>query len=200
MLNPENLIHAFGALAVLAVAAILFLETATIVLSFLPGDSLLFVLGLSLTTFLTGTPLWVAIPAIAVAAVAGPHVGYYLGAKLGHRILERRESRFFNASMVTRTEVFFEKYGPRSLVLARFIPVLRALVPMSAGIARMPLRTFALWNAVGGVLWTVSITLLGAALGNVAWIRNNIDLVAVVIVAVSGIPIVLEYVRHRRKK
>jgi membrane-associated protein len=191
-LNPEALIASFGSFMVWGVALVLVIETGTIIASFLPGDSLLFVLGISLAAS-GAVPLPFALAVVAVAAVLGSQIGYWVGARLGAALFKRqRKTWFYNDEVVARTHEFFEKYGSRALVMARFIPVLRALVPMLAGVSRMEVRRFAIFNAIGGVLWALGITLAGYGLGHVEFVHKYLDTVILGVVALSALPIVIE--------
>ena len=199
LLDPTSLLSALGALAVLIV---LFCETGLLLGFFLPGDSLLFTAGvLCATTSKSGLhlSLWATLTAGAVGALAGAQVGYLLGAKAGRPLLERSGSPRLR-SAVTRAEAFLSRYGiGKVLVLARFVPLVRTVINPLAGMMGIPARTFALWQAVGGLVWTLGVTLAGYALGSSV---SNIDryllpIIAVVIV-VSLIPVLLEILRGRR--
>jgi membrane-associated protein len=147
LLDPESLITAMGAFALVGVATVIFLETATIVGSFLPGDSLLFIFGLALATYLVDIPFAPAVGLVLVAAIAGSQVGYWFGRKVGPRVFARKRNWFFSPTTVERANAFFEHYGWRALILARFIPVLRALVPLVAGIAQMFMLGFVILSS-----------------------------------------------------
>jgi len=134
----------------------------------------------------------------AVAAVAGDQVGYMLGRKLGPTLLQRPRSRLFNPVNVAKAEAFFAKHGAKTIVLARFVPIVRTFVPTVAGVSRMNYRTFVSYNVIGGVLWGAGVTTLGFFLGEIDAVKNNIEIAAVVIVAVSLAPIAIEFLRHRR--
>lgn len=195
LLDPQALITFFGSWMVWGVAAILFIETGTIIASFLPGDSILFLLGISLAVTPV-MPLPVALLVVAVAAVLGSQTGYGLGRLLGDVLLKRQKKTwFFNDEVVTRTHEFFDKYGSRAIVMARFIPVLRALVPMLAGVGKMNVGRFTLFNAIGGVLWSVGITLAGFGLGHVELVRKYLDVCILGVVGLSALPLIIEVAR-----
>jgi membrane-associated protein len=198
-LDPDTLIRAFGALAVLGVAAIVFAETGLLVGFFLPGDSLLFTAGLLISTGVVRTPLPVMITAIAVAAIMGDQLGYGIGRRAGPAVFARPRARWLKPEYVERTAGFFERYGGRTIVLARFVPIVRTFAPVVAGIAPMRYRTFFLYNVAGGLLWAIGVTALGYWLGQFGFIRHNIELIFVGIVLVSVQPIVVEVVRTRRR-
>lgn len=201
--SPEHIVETFGALAVFAVAAIIFLETATIIGSILPGDSLLFILGLGLATHLASFPLTLALPLLFISAATGTQVGYWVGHRVGPRLFSRNRGWFFNQTTVSRTKNFFAKFGSRAVVLARFMPVLRAVVPMFAGIANMDRRLFFFHNLLGALAWSVGLTAAGYALGMIDWVRENIELIVVSFVVLSSLPLPFELLRHNlaeRKK
>jgi membrane-associated protein len=189
------LIETFGTLGVLA---IVFVESGLLVGFFLPGDSLLFTAGL-LSANGTLPALWVLLLTIPVAAIAGDQVGYLIGRKAGPAVFNRPDSRFFHKENVTRAQEFFERYGPRTIVLARFGPIDRTFAPVVAGVARMRYRTFLTYNIIGGVLWGVGVTLLGYYLGQVDFVERNIEFVLIAIVGISFIPMALELLRGRRR-
>jgi membrane-associated protein len=134
-----------------------------------------------------------------VAAILGDQVGYVFGRKVGPALFRRPDSRLFKHENVERAHQFFEKYGPRSIVLARFVPIVRTFTPIVAGVARMPYRTFVLFNVIGGVLWGAGVTVLGFYLGQIRFVGANIELILVAVVAVSFLPIAIEVLRARRK-
>ena len=187
-----------GGLVVLAV--IVFAESGLLIGFFLPGDSLLFFAGFLSSS--AGDHRLPALPFVAavaaVAAVAGDQVGYILGRKLGPTLLQRPRSRLFNPVNVAKAEAFFAKHGAKTIVLARFVPIVRTFVPTVAGVSRMNYRTFVSYNVIGGVLWGAGVTTLGFFLGEIDAVKNNIEIAAVVIVAVSLAPIAIEFLRHRR--
>ncbi|HYC81226.1 MAG TPA: VTT domain-containing protein [Solirubrobacterales bacterium] len=193
-LEAEFLIETFGMLGVLATV---FVESGLLVGFLLPGDSLLFTAGL-LSANDVLPDVWVLLVTIPLAAIAGDQVGYAIGRKGGPAVFNRPESRFFRREYVERAELFFAEHGARTIVLARFVPIVRTLAPVMAGAARMPYRTFVLFNLVGGVLWGVGVTLLGYFLGQIAFVHDNIELIIIVIVALSLIPVGLELRRARR--
>lgn len=197
LLDAEQLISAFGLLGIMATV---FAESGLIVCFFLPGDSLLFTAGLLVANEqILHQPLWVVMLAIIVAAVIGDQFGYAFGRKVGPALFRRPNSRFFKAENADRAQAFMTKHGPKALVMARFIPVFRTFIPITAGVGRMTYRTFFLFNVVGAVLWSVSLTLVGYYLGQVAFVRNNIEAIVIGIVLISGIPIIVEGIRMRRR-
>jgi membrane-associated protein len=197
LLDPQRWLEK-GGLALLAV--IVFAESGLLIGFFLPGDSLLFVAGL-LSSDAGGNRL-PALPITAgvafVAAVVGDQVGYLFGKKVGPALFDRPQSRLFKPASVTKAHDFFERRGPAAIVLARFIPVVRTFTPIVAGVGRMKYSTFVRYNILGGLLWGVGVTTLGYFLGEVEFIKNNLEVAALIVVAISFIPIAIEYRRHRR--
>ena len=183
----------------LGVLAIVFVESGLLVGFFLPGDSLLFTAGLLSSTG-TLPDLWVLLVTIPIAAIAGDQVGYAIGRKAGPAIFNRPESRFFHRENVDRAQEFFDRHGPRTIILARFVPIVRTFAPVVAGVARMRYRTFLTYNVVGGVLWGVGVTTLGYFLGQVEFVKANIEFVLIAIVGVSLIPVFLELYRGDRRR
>ncbi len=191
-LDADWLIHWFGPFLLLGVAAVVFVETGLIVLSFLPGDSLLFTVGLLTATGFVQFPIWVTAGVIFVAAFAGDQLAYYLGRTAGPAIFKREQSRFFNPANVERTNAFFDTHGGKAIILARFLPVFRAFVPVAAGVGRMPYRTFITFNLIGAFLWGVGLTLVGFFLGQIDFVARYSEFFIIGIILLSGIPILLE--------
>ncbi len=200
-LNADTIIANLGNFAVWGVAIIIFFETATILGSFLPGDSLLFLLGLSLATVpnLEKFPFVLALLIIFIAAVSGSEVGFWLGKRLGPHLFERRSTWFFNAKTVDRTQDFFNRYGARAIILARFVPVLRALVPMFVGISHFEWRRFLRFNLIGGFGWVIGVMNLGFWLGQITWVHQNVEIVVLGFVVLSSLPFPIELLRNRLK-
>ncbi|MGP3969814.1 DedA family protein [Streptomyces sp. 6N223] len=195
-LDPEHLIESFGLLGILIVV---FAESGLLIGFFLPGDSLLFTTGLLVSTDqYLHTPLWVVCPLIVLAAVVGDQVGYLFGRKVGPALFRRPDSRLFKQENIEKAHEFFEKHGAKSIVLARFVPIVRTFTPIIAGVSRMEYRTFVTFNIIGGVLWGAGVTLLGAALGKVDFVHQNIEAILIGIVLLSVLPIAIEYLRARR--
>lgn len=185
---------------VLVVCGIVFAETGLLVGFFLPGDSLLFTAGLFVATGVIDVNIWLLVALVFVCAVAGDQLGYYIGHKVGPAVFNKPESRFFRQEYVDKAHAFFEKHGGKAVILARFVPIVRTFTPVIAGTAQMNYRTFISFNVIGGLLWGVGVTLLGYFLGgSVPWIGENIDIIFIVIVLVSVIPIAVELLRGTRK-
>jgi len=197
-LDVEEIINSLSPYGEVALWLIVFAETGLLIGFFLPGDSLLFTAGilagqgkLDLTMVVVGS---------FIAAVAGDQTGYTIGARLGPRLFSKGESRVFKQEYVERTREFFEKHGPKTIVLARFVPIVRTFAPTLAGVGEMPRRTFLKYNLVGALLWAIGITMLGYALGDV--IGKDIDTyllpIVVVVVGVSVVPVLLEWRKSQR--
>ncbi|MFI1800797.1 DedA family protein [Streptomyces sp. NPDC020379] len=195
-LDANYLIDHFGLIGVLA---IVFAESGLLIGFFLPGDSLLFTTGLLVTTNQIDKPLWLVALLVVLAAVLGDQAGYLFGRKVGPALFKRPDSRLFKQENVEKAHEFFEKYGPKSLVLARFVPIIRTFTPIIAGVSRMNYRSFLIFNVIGGCLWGAGVTLLGAALGKVDFVNKHIELILVAIVLVSVVPVAIELLRARSK-
>jgi membrane-associated protein len=202
ILDPQSLIDDVGLLGIFAVV---FAESGMLVGFFLPGDSLLFTAG-----FLASGPSsvdealhlplgWLLIGTF-IAAVAGDQVGYVIGRRAGPAIFSRPDSRFFKQENVDKAHSFFERYGAKTIVLARFVPIVRTFAPVVAGVSSMQYRTFVTFNVVGGLLWAIGVTLLGYFLGQVDFIEENLEVAILVIVAISVLPIGREIWLSRRER
>lgn len=198
VLNPDGLLKSAGPYAFALVLAILFVECGLLVGLILPGDSLLFITGLFIATDLIRINLLLALVLMVLAAVLGNLAGYWFGGRVGPRLFRRPDSRIFKQEYVTKTEDFFEKYGTRSIILARFTPIVRTLITITAGIAKMDFRKFATFSALGGLIWVVSMTLLGYYLGTVKIIHDNLEIFALGIVVISVIPMILEIQKGKK--
>ncbi|MFG2831678.1 DedA family protein [Streptomyces sp. NPDC048434] len=195
-LDPDFLIATFGLAGVLF---IVFAESGLLIGFFLPGDSLLFTTGLLVTTNKLDSPLWMVCSLVVLAAVLGDQAGYLFGRKVGPSLFKRPDSRLFKQENVEKAHAFFEKHGPKSLILARFVPIVRTFTPIIAGVSRMNYRSFLTFNLIGGALWGAGVTLLGASLGNIAFVHKHIELILIAIVLISVVPIAIEYLRARGK-
>ncbi|HEX5016400.1 MAG TPA: VTT domain-containing protein [Actinomycetes bacterium] len=197
-LDPQQIIEGLGPWAMIGITAIIFAECGLLIGFFLPGDSLLFVAGLLIASGFIDTPVALACVIFTVAAIVGNVVGYWIGYKAGPALFRRPDSRLFRQEYVDKTQHFFDHYGARAIVLARFIPIVRTFITAMAGVGRMNYRTYFTFTAIGGILWATGLTLLGYYLGNVEFIADNIEAIAIGIVALSIIPIYFELRRHRR--
>jgi membrane-associated protein len=194
-LDPTHLIDTFGLVGVMVV---LFAECGLLVGFFLPGDSLLFTAGL-LAAGGRIAPLWVLLVLLPLAAIAGNLAGYWIGRKAGPAVFNRPDSRLFRAEHVERSRAFFERNGARTVLLARFVPIVRTFATVMAGASRMDLRRYAVYSVIGGVAWAAGVTLLGWWLGQVAVVRDHVELFVLGVVALSLVPVLLEVLRGRRR-
>ena len=199
--DPDQLIHLLtqvltGWLGYGLLAFIVFAETGLLVGLFLPGDSLLFTVGVVCGA---GDLDIVTISALLVAAsIAGDQSGYFLGRRTGPAIFSRPDSRIFKQEYVTRTQAFYAKHGGKTLIYAKFAPIVRTFAPFMAGVGRMPYRRFVSFNIFGGLGWVLSMTLAGYYLGEVPLVRKNFEKVVLLIVAVSLLPLAIHYWQSRR--
>ncbi|MFE2352548.1 DedA family protein [Streptomyces parvulus] len=195
-LSPDYLIETFSLPGILL---IVFAESG--LFAFLPGDSLLFTAGLFVAQGeYISQPLWLVCTLIVLAAVIGDQVGYMIGKFFGPKLFSRPNSKLFKQENLEKAHEFMEKYGPKAIVLARFVPIVRTFAPIVAGAGRMKYRTFLTYNVIGGVAWGTGVTLAGYWLGQIELIRTNVEAILVLIVVVSVVPIAIEYLRERKKK
>jgi membrane-associated protein len=179
-------------------AAVIFAETGLVVLPFLPGDSLLFLAGTVAAATMLDVHLLVLV--LAIAAIAGDSVNYSIGHFIGPRVFTQRDSRWLRQEHLRRTQAFYERYGGATIIIARFVPIIRTFAPFLAGVAGMAYGRFLAYNVIGGVLWIASLVYAGYLFGNIPWVKNNLSLIVIGIVAVSLIPVVITFMRERRRK
>ncbi|MEX2553800.1 MAG: VTT domain-containing protein [Actinomycetota bacterium] len=193
----EPLLQHGAPIFLLVVTAIVFAESGLLIGCFLPGDSLLFSAGLVVA--LAGRPnLWLLILCCFLGAVAGDQVGYMIGARLGPALFKRPDSRLFKQENVIKTRAFFDRHGPKALILARFVPIVRTFTPVLAGVAQMRYRTFVSFNVIGGAIWAAGATLLGYGLGKrFPELENYLTPILLLIVLLSVLPILLEIRKAR---
>ncbi|MEV5430682.1 VTT domain-containing protein [Streptomyces sp. NPDC052701] len=195
-LSPDYLISTFSLPGILL---IVFAESG--LFAFLPGDSLLFTAGLFVAKGdYISQPLWLVCTLIVIAAVVGDQVGYMIGKFLGPKLFNRPNSKLFKQENLDKAHEFMERYGPKAIVLARFVPIVRTFAPIVAGAGRMKYRTFLTYNVIGGVAWGTGITVAGYWLGQIDFIKKNVEAILILIVLVSVVPIIVEYLRERGKK
>jgi membrane-associated protein len=175
---------------------IVFCETGLVVTPFLPGDSLLFAAGAVAATAPEALNVHLLVLLLIVAAVLGDGVNYGIGAVLGDRV--RDGTRFIKKVHLDRTHEFYEKYGAKTIILARFVPIVRTFAPFVAGVGRMTYAKFATYNVVGAVIWVTSLTYAGYGLGNVPFVKKNFEIIVLAIIFISILPGIVELVRHRR--
>lgn len=198
-LSPENILNWLGPWALVGVAFIIFAECGLLIGFFLPGDSLLFLTGLFVAQNFIEQSIWLAVIVLTIMAVVGNLVGYWIGRAVGPKLFDKPDSKIFKQEYVEKTHAFFEKYGARAIILARFVPIVRTFITAIAGVAKMDFRKYALYSTIGGVLWAAGITLAGYYLGNFPIVKDNIEIVLILVVLVSILPIVIEYIKHRRE-
>ncbi|MDQ1574966.1 MAG: rane-associated protein [Microbacteriaceae bacterium] len=196
LLDPTALLTGSGPYVLAIIIAFIFIETG-LLFPFLPGDSLIFTAALLTTRLMI--PLPVLIIAVAAAAIVGDSVGYAIGRRFGRKLF-KPDARILKTKYIDRADEFFARYGPQSLVLARFVPIVRTYVPPVVGMSTMPYRRFLLWNVIGGVAWGVIFAIAGFYLGKIPVIANNVDVIAVGIVILSLVPIGITVVRESRSR
>ncbi|GAB3166751.1 DedA family protein [Streptomyces incanus] len=195
-LSPNYLIETFSLPGILL---IVFAESGFF--AFLPGDSLLFTAGLFVAEgSYISQPLWLVCTLIVIAAVLGDQVGYMIGKVFGPKLFSRPNSKLFKQENLEKAHEFMEKYGPKAIVLARFVPIVRTFAPITAGAGRMKYRTFLTYNLIGGMAWGTGVTLAGYWLGQIGFIKSNVESILILIVLLSVVPIIVEYLRERGKK
>ncbi|HET6708228.1 DedA family protein [Amycolatopsis sp.] len=197
-LDPQHLLSGLTTPVVAVLCLIIFAESS--IFPVLPGDSLLFTAGLFIANGTLDAPLWLVCVLVTAAALIGNVVGYYIGYFAGPKLFNRPDSKFFKQEYVDKTHEFLEKHGPKAVVLARFVPFVRTFITWIAGIGRMDPKRYFTYTVIGGILWAAGITVLGSLLGNIGFIRDNVDAIFVLIVLVSVVPIALEYLKARREK
>jgi len=190
------LVQQYGTWIYAILFAIIFCETGLVIFPFLPGDSLLFVAGAVAAG--GGMDVWTLCLVLFAAAIIGDNTNYWIGHAVGPRAFRWEQSRFFNKAALEKTHAFYEKHGPTTIIIARFLPLARTFAPFVAGIGRMTYPRFFAYDLFGGALWIFSLTLAGYWFGNLPWIRSNLSLVIVAIVAISLLPALFGWLRHRR--
>jgi len=190
--------------AVLVILGMVFTETGLLVGFFLPGDSLLFITGLMVSTGAIQmggyvVPVWLMCLMISVVAFAGDQTGYFIGKRAGHALFNKPNSKLFSHKNVERTHAFFERYGARAVILAHFVPVMRTFVPVAAGIGEMEYKKFVRYNVFGVVGWGTGVTLMGYFLGNVPLVHDHVEWFTLGFVVISTIPIALEALKAKRE-
>ncbi len=190
-------IERFGVYAVFGIVAVIFIETG-LLFPFLPGDSLLFTAGLLVAQDELNLSIWLVCAMIFTAAFLGDQLAYLIGNKIGPRLFTP-DARVLKTKYIDQAHDYFERFGGRTVILARFVPFLRTFAPVAAGMSGMRYRTFVVYNLVGAFVWGVGVTLLGYWLGNVQFVNDHIETILVLIVAVSVIPVVVEVLRARRE-
>lgn len=192
----SQIVGAYGGLTYAILFAIVFAETGLVITPFLPGDSLLFAAGAisSLGSLNVGL-VWFL---LLVAAIVGDTVNYWVGHFFGQKIVDNPKIKFINQEHIDKTEKFFKKYGGKTIILARFVPIVRTFAPFVAGVGSMEYKKFILYNVVGGMLWVSLFTFAGYFFGNIPAIQDNFHFVIFAIIGISILPMVYEYIQHRK--
>lgn len=193
----NTLLAQLGGWMVVAVALIVFIESG-VLFPVLPGDSMIFALGI-LHNRIPSVPEWLTFLVLFIAAISGNLVGYWLGRKYGRRLF-KDDARYLSTENMHKSEDFFRRYGGVALVLARFVPFVRTFVPIIAGIGKQHFRTFLIWNMIGAALWIGAFMVAGVLLGDIPLVANNVELIAIAIVAISVLPMVISFIKARASK
>lgn len=191
----KNIITLFGPWTYVVLFTIIFAETGLVVTPFLPGDSLLFAVGaLAGGKYLN---IWIVYVTMLIAAIIGDTVNYWIGHHIGHKVFSKENSRIFNKAYLEKTREFYEKHGGKTIILARFIPIIRTFAPFVAGVGKMHYDTFLFYNITGGVVWVTSLTFAGYFFGGLPFIQEHFEYAVIGIVIISILPMVLEYIKHK---
>lgn len=191
-------VQAWGPWVYALLFAIIFVETGLVVMPFLPGDSLLFVAGAIAAVGGMSLPLLIVL--LIIAAILGDAVNYSVGRWFGPRVFAWENSRFFNRDAFDKTHAFYEKHGPITIVIGRFLPFIRTFAPFVAGVAHMSYPKFATYNVLGGVIWVGSLTTLGYLLGEHPWVKQNFSIVALAMIIIPGLPAVWVFIKTLLEK
>ena len=193
----RDFVQAYGSWVYVLLFIIIFVETGVVVMPFLPGDSLLFVVGALCGAGLMSLPLAIAL--LCVAAILGDQLNYTIGRHLGPRVFQWENSRFFNKNAFDQAHAFYEKYGGATIIAARFMPFLRTFAPFVAGVAHMTRSKFTLFNVVGGILWVAGLTIAGYVFGNIPWVQTNLDKIIWAAILLPGLLVFVGAWRARHK-
>jgi membrane-associated protein len=200
-LDPQHLIDSFGTWVLLGIMAIVFIEVG-LLFPILPGDSLLFTAGalVAQDDLKVNISIGALVAILILTAYAGTQTGYLIGRTLGPKVFSKPDSRFFKQKYIDQTYAYFDRYGGRTLIVAQFVPFVRTYASVAAGVGKMPYRHFALFNAIGVVLWAGGVTMLGYLLGNITFIKENIEALLILVVLMSVVPVLVEVWRKRRQQ
>jgi membrane-associated protein len=200
-ISPDTLLSGSAALLVLAV--ILFAECGLLVGFFLPGDTLLFAAGISIATGTIHTSLAAFLIVAPIAAILGNLVGYWIGYRAGPVVFDRPDSKLFRPEYVARSAAFYDRFGSWTIIVGRFVPIVRTVATVMAGVGRMRFGLYALYSTIGGILWADGVLLLGHQLGKIKFVRDNkgyIDYLVIAVVVLSLLPVAVHYLQGRRRK
>ena len=200
-ISPDTLLS--GSTALLVLAIVLFAECGLLIGFFLPGDTLLFAAGISISTGAIDTSLAAFLIVAPIAAIVGNLVGYWIGYRAGPVVFDRPNSRLFRPEYVQRAHVFFERFGAWAIILARFVPIVRTVATVMAGVGRMRFSLYALYSTIGGILWADGILLLGHQLGKIAFVRDHkgwVDAAVLVVIVLALVPVAVHYWQGRRQQ
>lgn len=192
----NEIINTYGTSTYFILALVIFCETGLVVTPFLPGDSLLFAAGALVAT--SSLNIVVLLILLTVAAIVGDAVNYQIGKLIGDKIYEKKDTWYFKQEYLTKTQKFYEKYGGKTIIIARFVPIIRTFAPFLAGVGQMSYKKFGTYNIAGGILWVNSITLAGYYFGGLPVVKNNFGLVVVAIIIISILPAVIEIIKARK--
>lgn len=202
-LDFEWIVNEYQNAVYIVLFLVIFIETGLVIMPFLPGDSLLFTAGLFAAPSVTGEPgilnILFLLPLLFIAAIIGDNVNYWIGRKLGLGIFnwKIKGKQLVKEEYLRKTEAFFEKNGTKAIIMARFVPIVRTFTPFAAGVGKMDYKKFFSFDIVGGFLWIFSLTLAGYFLGNVAWIKNNIEKVCLGIIFISILPMIIGFLKSK---
>ena len=178
--------------------AVIFAETGLVVFPFLPGDSLLFIAGTIVAS--AQLDVHVLVVVLSIAAILGDSVNYAIGRYIGPKAFSRPDSRWFRQEHLRQTQAFYDKYGGVTIIIGRFVPIIRTFAPFLAGVAQMSYPRFLAYNIVGGILWIASLVYAGYLFGNIPWVKDNLTWIVIGIVVVSLIPVISTFVKERREQ
>ncbi|MCL4208112.1 DedA family protein [Patescibacteria group bacterium] len=194
----NEIIQAYGSLTYFILFMIIFAETGFVVTPFLPGDSLLFAIGA--LSALGSIHLTGVLILLYAAAILGDSVNYWIGNVFGQKIVDSKKIKFINQEHIDKTQEFYKKHGGKTIILARFVPIVRTFAPFVAGVGKMHYDTFVLYNIIGGVIWVTAFTLAGYFFGNIPAVQHNFTFVVFGIIGISVLPMIFEFIKSKREK
>jgi len=195
----DMLVSQYGVWVYAILFLIIFCETGLVVTPFLPGDSLLFLAGAIAVRPENPLHIYWLVGILIVAAILGDALNYTIGHLFGKKLFSNTDSKIFKQEYLAKTNTFYEKHGGKTIILARFVPIVRTFAPFVAGMGRMSYKHFAAFNVIGGIAWVVLFSALGALIGRLEWVEKNLDKVVIIIVIVSILPAIFEFLKERRK-